>query len=406
MEMALEFAPRERIDRGKTMSTEARGQLLGYCLQFPRALLRLLELTPGGAVGIEIDGDVSAFSPEGIKISEEDKSSIRRDALTDMSTNLWKTFYNWCKLIQARDDINFSNIRFILYTNHSVAGDSLVQEMSDAETNCAINQVVTKTREIFGRISNSHSIYPYLFYLLNEEIVTFQEVISHFELATHSNTAELYEDIDNVIKTKYVPEVDIQYIREQLEGWLQNQISMKISRQESPIITFDEFNHKCIELFQRSRSKSLVDFSIHKLPLDDALQKEANARPVYIQQLEAIGSDSSELIEAVSDFLRANVNRQEWIEHDYVDEDTMIDFQNRLQSYYTTRRKQISLIYSDRPPEVQGKILLGDCKTRNESLNGMTPPDKTISGTYHFLSNQRFIGWHPQWENIFKDKDN
>ena len=82
----------------------------------------------------------------------------------------------------------------------------------------------------------------------------------------------------------------------------------------------------------------------------------------------------------------------------------MKDFQARLQSFYITQRKQVSLIHSNRPPEVQGQILLGECKKRNESLNEMTPPDKTISGTYHFLANQRIVGWHPQWENILKDK--
>ena len=81
------------------MSSEARGQLLGYSLQFPRALLRLLECSPGDAIGIEIMGDVSKFLPGGTVLSEEDKSSISGNALTDKSVNLWKTFYNWSKLI-------------------------------------------------------------------------------------------------------------------------------------------------------------------------------------------------------------------------------------------------------------------------------------------------------------------
>ena len=229
-------------------------------------------------------------------------------------------------------------------------------------------------------------------------------MIPRFELVMHTDTTELYDEIDKAIKAKIVKDEDVEYIREHLGGWLQDQINIKISKKELPIITFNEFRHKFIGLFQAMRSKHLVDFSIQKIPKGEVLQKEAKARPVYIQQLEAINSDPSELIEAVSDFLRAKVNRQEWIERDYVDEDAMKDFQARLQSFYATQRKQVSLTYSERSPEEQGQILLGYCKMRDESLNEMTPPDKTISGTYHFLSNQKIVGWHPQWENIFKDE--
>ena len=386
------------------MSTEARGQLLGYSLQFPRALLRLLEIAPGGAIGIEINGDVSAFSQDGRMLTEEDKSSICGNALTDKSVNLWKTFYNWCKLIQAREDIVLQNTRFVLYTNHSVQEDSIVKWMSDAETNDSANDIILKIRTIFSEISKTHLIYSYLDFLLGEGLDIFLGMIPRFELAMHTDTAGLYDEIDKAIKAKIVKDEDIQYIREQLAGWLQEQINIKISKKEPPIITFNDFHHKFVELFQATRSKRLVDFSIQKLPREELLQREAEARPVYIQQLEAINSDPSEIIEAVSDFLRANVNRQEWIEREYVDEDAMSDFQARLQSFHTTRRKQVALIYSNCSPETQGKILLGDCKTRNELLNEMTPPDKTISGTYHFLSNQRVVGWHPQWESIFKAK--
>jgi hypothetical protein len=77
------------------MESNAPGQLLGYVLQLPRALCHLLKGGPGDIVCVELLGDVATRSSSGETISEEDKSSISGNPLTDRSSNLWKTFSNW-----------------------------------------------------------------------------------------------------------------------------------------------------------------------------------------------------------------------------------------------------------------------------------------------------------------------
>ena len=387
------------------MLTEARGQLLGYVLQFPRALLRLLELSPNGAVGIEIMGDVSVFFPEGNITLEEDKSSICNNPLSDRSSNLWKTFYNWCKLIQERNDIKIDNTRFILYTNHSVAEKSIVKRMSDARAQSSFSDLETYVNSLYHEIPQSHKIYPYLDYLLNDGLNTFREVIMHFELVSHNDIEELHKEIFDAIKGKMVPDTDIKYIYEHLSGWLQNTMAIKISKKEPPIITFNDFHHEFLSLFQDVRTKKLIDYAIDRLPSNAMLQKEVQDRPVYVQQLQIINLESSGIIEAVSDFLRAKTNRQEWIERDIVDVTSMKDFQERLQSFHSTKRKYVLTAFKNCSLEEQGTLIYCSCQERKEDINGMTPPDRTISGTYHFLADQRCIGWHPNWEEIIKKED-
>jgi hypothetical protein len=387
------------------MLTEARGQLLGYTLQFPRALLRLLELSPNGAVGIEIMGDVSVFSPEGNITLEEDKSSICSNPLTDKSSNLWKTFFNWCKLIQENNDIKIDNTRFILYTNHSVTEDSIVKRMNDAQTQTSISDLKEDINRIYREISQSHVSYQYLHYLLNDGLNTFREVIMRFELVSHDNTEELSKELYDAIKAKMVPDTCIKFIYEHLSGWLQNTIVTKIAKEKKPIITFSEFSHVFLSLFQDVRTKKLIDFAIDKLPSNAILQKEAQNRPVYVQQLQIIDLDSSDIIEAISDFLRAKTNRQEWIEREIVDEKSMKDFQERLLSFHSAERKCVLTAYKNYSLEEQGAMIYFSCKKRGETINEMTPPDRTISGTYHFLADQRIIGWHPNWEKIIKKEE-
>ena len=83
----------------------------------------------------------------------------------------------------------------------------------------------------------------------------------------------------------------------------------------------------------------------------------------------------------------------------------MNDFQQRLQTFHATEQKHQSIIHRDFSPEDRGKILFYSCKERNELLNDMTPPDRTISGAYHFLANEKSIGWHPNWKNMLKEEE-
>lgn len=108
--------------------TTAAGQLLGYILQLPRALCRLLEVGPGGAVGVEVLGDVTAYLPDGESINEEDKSSVSGNPLTDRATDLWKTFYNWIKLIED-GSVDPDKTRFVLYCNQK-GRESLVNQFT------------------------------------------------------------------------------------------------------------------------------------------------------------------------------------------------------------------------------------------------------------------------------------
>ena len=85
------------------MKSNAPGQLLGYTIQFPRALCHLLRSGPGDAVCVEVLGDVATLKPDGGVIAEEDKSSIVGNPLTDKSIDLWKTFSNWIEAIISRN---------------------------------------------------------------------------------------------------------------------------------------------------------------------------------------------------------------------------------------------------------------------------------------------------------------
>ena len=142
------------------MKSNAAGQLFGYSLQFPRALLRLLQADIGSKIGIEVCGDVAIFFPEGIILTEEDKSSLSRNALADTSINLWKTFYNWINAINDKE-LNAKTDRFILYTNHTVPDDAIAKKLSNAHSQEEIDAAIQSVQEKLKKIGEDKGLFKF-----------------------------------------------------------------------------------------------------------------------------------------------------------------------------------------------------------------------------------------------------
>jgi hypothetical protein len=386
------------------MSSNAAGQLFGYSLQFPRALLRLLQSGMGAKIGIEVCGDVSVFFPEGITLTEEDKSSLYRNVLTDTSTNLWKTFYNWIIAVNA-DELNVRTDKFILYTNHAVTDDSIVSQLHKAKEQKDVDVAVQLSVENLKVVDKKQKVFEYMDFVLNTNIHIFKEIIPNFELITDNKADGVYDSIRDEIRNKLVPEDQIEYLLDLLTGWLQKTINQQIASKKPAIISFSEFNDYFQYTFTKIRNKqSLIDYAKSKIPSRNELSQRTDKEFVYIKQLEVIKLSQDEVITAVSDYFRADTNRQEWIEKAIIDEASMQDFEARLCSFYQNSRKQITLTKSQESHENQGQLLLLECQRRQERIANMDPPDRTVQGSYHVLADELRLGWHPKWETIFSTK--
>lgn len=386
------------------MKSSAAGQLFGYSLQFPRALLRLLQAGEGESVGVEVCGDVSVFFPEGIVLSEEDKSSLGTNPLTDRSENLWKTFFNWITAVKD-GELQVDKTRFVLYSNHEVTDKSLASLFKKVSTKEDATSAIQTAKDRLKAVVKGHELFNYLDYVVNQNGETFERLLMRFELVTNHVADDVYEDIRGAIRGKMIGAAYVEYILDNLTGWVQKTINGHIARRENAVITFESFRHQWVTLFDRSRQQVLIDFAVTHLPDAEALAARMQARPTYVKQLEMIDADQTEIMEAVSDYYRADSNRLEWIEKEIIDESAMLDFAGRLKSFHANRQRQIELTERDRVEAERGKLLLYDCKQRHEALSGQPPPDRTIQGTYHVLAEEKQVGWHPRWGTIIADQE-
>jgi hypothetical protein len=383
------------------MKSNAPGQLLGYTIQFPRALYHLLRSGPGDAVCIEVLGDVATKMKNGDVKAEEDKSSLCSKPITDKSTDLWKTFFNWIDAIKA-GSLDVEKTQYILYCNKA-GRFSIVDQFSDAVTANDAREALKKAKEKLSDITSEHDIWEAFDYVVNQNENLLLKVICQFEVQ-YGNDAG-YDEVDYEIRKKNVPSSQIDFLRDKISGWLLKTIQDKISKKEPAWVTWEEFDHEFSVVFERVRRRELVDFTLEFPPKEEDIHMQVKIRPRYLQQLDIIGCGDDEIVEAVSDYLRADVNRHKWIENELIDVDTATDFIAKLKGFWENQKKKIKITEKNLSDEEKGQLLLEECKCRQELIRDMSPPYPTIIGTYHSLAEEPVLGWHPTWQKLLIDKE-
>lgn len=379
------------------MESNAPGQLLGYALQFPRALFHLLQCGPGEAVCVEVLGDVAKFSLDEIT-TEEDKSSLVANPLTNLSTDLWKTFSNWVNAVKNSHLTEAT--KFILYSNKKGRA-GIVNQFNDATTSQMADDAIAFAKEKLKKISNTHPVWEYYSNCISNDAI-FRKIIQNFELRLSEDGGVGFVEVRKEIEKKFVSPSQVEFFLENLSGWVQKEIMSKIYANEPAVITFEVFRTQFVPLFERVQKRELIDFTLQDLPGKEDLKAAIKIRPSYVRQLDKIGISEDEILESVADYMRAKVNRDKWIELELIDEDTAGDFEDRLHKFWKNQSNKNDIIYNSYSAEAKGKILLSECKSRSEPIRDMTPPSTTIAGTYHALADVPSLGWHPDWEAEFK----
>jgi len=382
------------------MESNAPGQLLGYVLQLPRALCHLLKGGPGDIVCVELLGDVATRSSNGETISEEDKSSISGNPLTDRSSNLWKTFSNWIDAVNE-GTLNASKTKFVLYCNHPVRG-GIVAKFSDAITQQEVQTAVNSAKATLNDITKDHEIWKYYDSAINKNVAVLREIVLNFELQLGS--AVSYDEVRNEIRRKHVADTQVEYVLNSLNGWLQQVVTTKIAARELPIIKWEDYDHRFVTLFERVRARELIDFTLQDPLKQDAVQDQVKKRPKYVEQLDKVSVSDDDILEAVIDYLKADVNRAKWIDDETIDESVATDFEARLIAFWKNQMQELKITQKNLTEDERGQLLLARCKSRSEVIRDMTPPASTIPGTYHALADKPVLGWHSDWESIFGSK--
>lgn len=385
--------------------TSAADKSIGFDYQYYYFLFKLLKMSKGESVGLEVKDDIHTDLNNNTQILIQLKHTVRKSAngapvnLTDFDPDLWKTVSNWCKVIcdnnagrnNKKNQLEFvKKTEFMLVTNKSDSGNitfgSICENPQTAKT---------ELQKLFSETKNE-SIQNYIKDLLEMDA----EVLEAFLPKIHFNleTDGIIEQCKDAILEKQVLPASVDELFSKIDSEIRQHNYLAIKNGHQVIITFDDFNTKCRKFFSIARSP---DLRIKKYY--EALPKSLEDQ-VFIKQLIDIGdidtSDPEEVSQYTRYMLTVKTNLSGWQQSGDLTDEEVDNFNNEAKLRW---RNQFKSTYRKiAPPDVLAREVLDEMRRQKLLLAKQDMGTEFSNGEYYLLSDIPEIGWLKNWENKYK----
>lgn len=388
----------------KTRS-QAPGQYLGYSLQATRFLAKLLEAEPGWTVSLEVFGDVGVETADGHQLAGEVKSTHGGNPVSDRSVDLWKTFSNWIDAVK-RGDLQLEKTSFEIYVSRPKTGD-IVRSFSRANSLEQARSALTEAKNnLWGTAPDfslkskvADTIKPYVsnVFETNETLVC--GIIDAFSLDCGSGSP--HADLKASMGKKFVPPEIIDETLDYALGWVKKQTDILLEQAKPACILVDAFRSDMTS-FVRKHDRREILASFAKDPDQEEIETDLKLI-TYVRQLEIIDCNYDEKIKAVTDFLKASVNRTRWGEKGWVVDSSFDEFEDGLVRTWTNLKRKTDIGLSHKDDIEKGQYLYADCSDHKAKLEGLEIPNYFTPGSFHALSDKEVVGWHLDYKDKLKN---
>lgn len=386
----------------------AKEPALGYYYQIIRGLVLLLveNRMASPCLSFECLDDI-AIEDEGNVALYQAKLHIKPVQLTDRSTDFWKTIRVWSEGIK-NGCFNPSVTIFTLITTASIPeGSFLNLFFSDKEEDR--KKIIATMESIATETTNKENKPGYdAFSALTEEQK--QTLIGNIRI-TDSNVS-----IDDTMEQlKYRLELSApigaldSFIDSVLGWWFRNSVDM-LQAGTKQTISKAAVNNYIQACRDQIRTDALPDEFFEKVEIDDAALEESKDK-TFVKQLTLVDATKREKKTAISDYKRAYGQRSKWLRDGRVAQSEYDSFDANLQEEWQSRfdmmlddtegqgeeeRKTAGhMFYRENYVAPQYQLPL----FRNNASGYIT------KGSYQILSNDKTIGWHPDYKDLLNDDE-
>jgi hypothetical protein len=139
--------------------------------------------------------------------------------------------------------------------------------------------------------------------------------------------------------------------------------------------------------------------SLAPRPRDSAIKQHRTSR-TYVRQRELISADDGTLVQAITDYLKAEADRIHWAASGRVHSSSFDSYENDLLAAWRSYRTRVTLGAASHPEADRGALLYADCSLHGATLDGVATPPHFVRGSFHSLSDRLVVGWHPRYEQL------
>ncbi len=378
----------------------ASGQALGYYFQLERALSWISQMPADSVVGIETEDDIVVSLLNGEKILEQDKSSTTTHPFIPSRVDLWKTLFIWIDALSNKE-IEIASTTFFLVTNKT-ATNSIAEQLGSSTSSKEIADSIALLKEKAAAVSGDAKTYADKVLAFGDTLLS--QLITKIRYKAGSGLygealrKQLYSDLQLDVSNNAVNDAVIT----QLLGWLFLQVTEAWRDKRPALIGRNEFMREKLTILAFHRQKILdeVIVELGKIPQPEEKQ-QWNSN--YVKQLQEIECDADEIIGAIHDYLNAVAKRTNMAMAGYLTYPQLDQLDQSLQNRWENIFKLIQLKHKKDTDIEKGKICLYETMQCDTAIGEYPLRNHFVTrGSYHALSNELKVGWHPQYKILLK----
>ncbi len=396
---------------GQQTTSHAPGQHLGYSLQTTRFLMRLLDADDDWTVSLEVFEDVGVETSKGQRIAEQGKSATENNPVSDRARDLWKTFSNWIDAVNAGQLLPETTF-FELYISHPRTG-GIVESFSSAKSyDESLLAFLNARTKLWGpspehtlKSTVSETIQPYVENVFDADSDMVCKIIQNFNFEHGSGSPQ--EDLEIRFSKGFVPADIVSDVVLYAQGWVKKETDCLLEQKKPACISVQSFRQAITSFIRKHDNRTILN-TFAGIPSREEIQQELQIK-TYVRQLDIIDADYEQKIRAVTDFLKASVDRTEWSVQALVHESSFDEFEDSLLRTWDNKKRKADIILAGNSDTQKGQHLYLDCSSHQATLEGLVVPSHFTPGGFHALADDQVIGWHPKYKdelNIAGDERN
>lgn len=401
---------RKPINVAIRKSAQVPGQLFGYSLQSIRLLNLALDALPGTVLSLEVFEDVGGIHPTGGALASQTKSGLETNPVSDRALDFWKTFSNWLTAI-ASGQLSLATTRFEIYLAKRHTGN-LVASFDAAKTEELAKAALNHARDVLWGAAPKYpkkknlaeTIAPFVNHVLE---LASQEcavgIIARFELSVA--VKDPLRDLRPKVAAKWVRPDSVELVIKYAHGWIKEKLDGLLLEGKPAALSVDEFNAEMMAYLPRVDFKQILIAIAGTLELSDDTIAAEQVR-TYVRQLDLIEYSEEDVIESINNFLRASAERAAWSKAGIVHENSFDDYEESLITYWKNKQATHRLIHKSLNGVERGQLLLADCGTHQQRLQGLEVPAFFTPGSFHALAEEQTVGWHPEYKMLLRPGGN
>lgn len=420
--------------------TAAEDKSIGFEYQYYYFLYLILGLQSGESIGLEIKDDIHIDFQNGNQTFLQLKHSVQTNSkgeiinLRESDMDLWKTIYNWIKVVndaaEGRTELK-SQIEYIKKTNfilvsnkaYNIKNQFLVNLEKFKQSVLGIEEFKAWIREKYdtgvkkkedknsGENKGDDKQLLYIGELLNQENQWLEKFFEKMSLNLDED--DLIERIKLRIKAHFVPENRIEDVFNSLDSNIRRDNYISVKKRDRIEYSFDDLHERYTRCFLLGRTNRPI---VRRLkPVIEGNPEEQ----LFIKQLEDIGVISKEDVDYKDQIIKRTVaklltynNLEQWKQDgelistdiERFDQESKYEWEVIFDTIYKKLKRKLRL-----KAQVDEDELID---LANECLDGVlskklnfddTQLDLELSnGQYYLLSDEPKIGWRYDWDTRYK----